>query len=191
MSRHWLTRKKNRLTKANAKRKKHIAAVVAYTAKVKRDIDDGVIQLPDPGLGCVWTLHDSGSSINAADHSKHFPGADVDKTPVAGTYTNANGQPFTNKGKFGVDVKSENMHDRHLEFLDAPVSMPIHSSNLWAKNGFRNIIEDTFGTTIHIDSGDQDPLVVRNGVYVMQMNVPKSLRCQHIADTPFRRHGTA
>ena len=36
--------------KAAARRNKQIASVVAYTAKIKADIDNGVIHLPDPGL---------------------------------------------------------------------------------------------------------------------------------------------
>ena len=141
-----------------------VNALVERSAQVKKDIDAGVIHLPHPGEGCVWALHDSGSSINAADHDRHFPGAELDATPVAGTYHNANGQPFTNKGQFDIPFRSENRHKRQLNFLDAPVSMPIYSSNLWAKQGFQSVLDETWGETTQKASGEKDPLVVRNGV---------------------------
>ena len=129
--------------------RKQVNAIVARTAQVKKDIDEGRIHLPDPGAGCVWTLYDSGSSINAAVHDAHFPGSALDNRPVAGTYVNANGQPFTNKGQFEINFKSENMHDRKIVYLDAPVAMPITSSHLWNNEGYRTVLDEDYGETTH------------------------------------------
>ena len=83
--------------------RKQVKALLARCARVAQAIEDGEIHLPDAGEGNVWTLYDSGSSINVSDHSKQFPGARVEHTANAGTFYSATGQPFTSKGKQIVD----------------------------------------------------------------------------------------
>ena len=70
---------------------------------------------------------------------------------------------------------SENRHARQTLYLDAPVSMPITSSHLWNAQGFRTTLDEDFGETLHKESGQTDPLIVRNGVYFLKMRVSKHL----------------
>ena len=60
-------------------------------------------------------------------------------------------------------------------FLDAHVSMPITSSHLWNAQGFRSTLEAGWGETVKKDTGETDPLIVRNGVYFIKMYVKKHI----------------
>ena len=149
--------------------------LVARVAHVKEEIDAGQIHLPEPGEGCVWSLFDSGSAINAANHKAHFPGATVEKDDRPNTYHSATGEAFQSKGKFEVPFLSENRHRRRTVYLDAPVAMPITSSNAWACDGFRSTLDEDWGDTVQKLTGETDPLIVRNGTYFMKMRVSSNL----------------
>ena len=142
---------------------------------MKAEIEQGIIDLPDPGEHCVWSLYDSGSSINAADLEHHFPGATPSKSGRVGTFHNATGQPFQNQGEFEIPWLSEYRHAWRTVYLDAPVSMPIISSNSWASDGFRTVLDEHWGQTTKKDNVETEPLIVRNGTYFMKMRVDGSL----------------
>ena len=70
-------------------------------------------------------------------------------------------------------------------YLDATVSLPITSGHLWNAQGFRTTLDEDTGETVHKETGQTDPLIVRNGVYFMRMRVRQTLlpKKQH---EPFR-----
>ena len=149
--------------KQACKQRRRMKDIIANVSRVHADIESGSIHLPDPGEGACWTLYDTGSSTNAADHAKHVPGAHLDDEPVPGNFLSATGEPFKNKGKFEIPWLSENRHKRKTIYLDAPVSMPITSGKLWNADGFRTTLEEDTGETVHKASGEKDPVVVRRG----------------------------
>ena len=70
-------------------------------------------------------------------------------------------------------------------YRDAPVSMPITSGHRWNEQGFRTTLDADTGETVHKETGETDPIIVRNGVYFMRMRVQQCLLPpkQHV---PFR-----
>ena len=160
------------------KQKKEWAHVMARVAQVKSDIDTRKIVLPDPGANAVWSILDSGSSIDAADFSKHFPGASLEKTEHFGaTYETATGEPFHNMGQFDLEWKTENGHQKNTRFNNAKVSIPIQSMDRWNAKGHRTTLDDADheSYTVHKDTGEVDPVINRAGVYFLKMFVHKRL----------------
>ena len=157
---------------------KEWAKVLERVAQVQSKIDDGTIVLPDPGRDGLWCILDSGSSIDAADHSKHFPGSKIHKTMSLGaTYQTATGEPFHNMGEMEIPFQTENRHDKQVSFNNAKVSMPILSMTRSNNNGHRTTLDDEWGDsyTVHKESGEEDPVVNRLGVYFMKIYVNKRL----------------
>ena len=68
------------------------------------------------------------------------------------------------------------------------VGMPIVSLHKVAREQHRIILEDDHGTIIHKPSGEQDPLLVRNGVYFMKMIVKHNL-LRPPSESGFARQG--
>ena len=73
---------------------------------------------------------------------------------------------------------------RETVFLDAPVSIPIVSSHRWNSEGFRSTLEADWGETVKKENGETDPLIMRNGAYVMNMRIDGSFLMQPDAPTP-------
>ena len=75
---------------------------------------------------------------------------------------------------------------QHTTFMNAPVAMPIQSMHEWNKMGHRTLLDTYAGITVHIETGEDDPVIVRNGAYFLKMIVSDS-----IARRPkdFRRPG--
>ena len=88
-----------------------------------------------------------------------------------GTFMSATEQPFSNDGEFNVPFRSHNGYAREVDFLNAPVSMPIVSSRRWNQTGHEGTLGGDYGSTCHLETGETDPLLCRNGVYFMKMNV--------------------
>lgn len=103
----------------------------------------------------------------------------------------ADGGEIKNGGEFDIVFRSPDGAMRRTTFQHAEVGLPIFSLNQVARDNHRVILDDDAGVIIHKPSGARFPFVVRNGVYFMQMKVPKALCLQQIGDTSFRRHGTA
>ena len=80
-------------------------------------------------------------------------------------------------------------HLRAVDFINAPVAMPILSVKRWNANGNRTILDEDSGVFIHKASGEEDPIVARNGVYFAKMIVKRSLLRQP-GETTFGRPGT-
>ena len=144
--------------------------------------------MPEPGEGCIWGLADSGSSIDIANHRRHFPGATLNSQPTGATYLSATGDPFENLGTFGVDFRTENYHEKHIEFNNGNVSMPIVSLRRWAKAGHRSTLDEDEGECLHKPTGEVDPYVARQGVYFMKMRVDQRISKGRPAD--FLRQGS-
>ena len=163
---------------------------VARIEAVFKKIADGEMVLSDPGEHAVRALYDSGSSIDAADHVRHFPGAQLihDDEPGA-TFASATGAPLTNDGNFDVPFRSYNGHKKETEFLNAPVAMPIVSVRRWDQNGHRSIVDEDSGVIIHKAAGEEYPDLGRSGAYFMNMLVRRNLlEPNRVQD--FKRRGT-
>ena len=141
----------------------------------------------DDDYTTVWALADTGSAAHVADHSKHFPGAILDATQAGARYTAANGTTFDNKGYFDVDRHTENHHKKHTRFAHGKVSMPILSIRLWAQDGHRNIFDADSGETIHLATGETDPIHGKLGAYFVKMILDPDI--VEGADSPFVRPG--
>ena len=84
----------------------------------------------------MWAIYDIGSSISAAKHEEHIPGADLKhKAELGAAYHTATGDPFYNKGNFDIEFETENKHMKTIDFNNANVSIPILSASLWNKQG--------------------------------------------------------
>ena len=157
-------------------REARLARSLALSAQVSAAIDSGEIVLPDPGRGAAWSILDSGSSRTAANHKKHFPGADLqDNEGRSNSYASATCELFSRTGKSGVDFKTENHHDRSVTFENANVATPIVSMHKWHRQGQRTTLEAETGNTYHVAKDEDDPLIVRSGVYFLNMHVDKYL----------------
>ena len=170
---------------------KHV--VMKLTAKVKgiqEKISNGQIILPHHGKGAVWVLVDSGSNINVADRDKHFPGAALthNKNPDVWCVLAANGTSFTPDGEFHMPFNTKSNHARTIDFSNANVAMPILHVKIWNSNGNRTTLDDTDGVFMHRASGEEDPSVARQGVYVANMIVKNELLTDP-HDQPLGRHG--
>ena len=119
----------------------------------------------------MWSILCTGSTICAADHNKIFSGAEIQTAASPGKYYTATGQEFGNDGEFRVDFKTENGHDKHTVFLNAPVAMPTISMHKWNRQGHRTLTDEHGGITTSIKDGTDDPVLCRNGVYFMKLYV--------------------
>ena len=180
----------NQTQKTKRTKQKLVAKLIAKVDKVVQDLSDGTIVLPDPGEGAIWVLVDSGSSITVADKDKHFPGAQLVHDKEHGSYQAATGQSFKADGHFRVDFRTENKHKRSVEFINAPVSMPILSVKRWNSQGNRTSVEGTYGLFVHKETGEEDYWVARSGVYVVNMYVHDKLLRNPNKHRPFGRRGT-
>ena len=66
---------------------------------------------------------------------------------------------------------------------------PTFSINQVARDKHRIIVDEDEGVIIHKPTGARIPFIMRNGVYFINMRVPKALA--RPADTHVRRHGMA
>lgn len=58
--------------------------------------------------------------------------------------------------------------------------MPIISSHPWNADGFRTTLDEHMGETVKKDNNEQDPLVVGNDVYFMNMRIDNTLLVPHV-----------
>ena len=115
------------------------------------------------------------------------PGSNLDPTPSGATYASATGDPFQNLGHFRVDFRTENLHERSVEFVNGKVSIPIISIRLWAKDGHRSIFDADSGETIKLSNGETDPIVAKQGVYFIKMRVGKDILSRPDPEQGFAR----
>ena len=90
-------------------------------------------------------------------------------------YVVANGGEIPNRGEWTLAFKTETGQPRRITFQNAEVGMPIISTNgLTAEqNEVTYRYED--GYILHVPTGERTPFIARNGVYVLQMRVPRRL----------------
>ena len=75
-----------------------------------------------------------------------------------------------------VPFRTENRHKRELTFYDAPVAMPIISTNVYNKqHNSKSLLDEDYGVLTQKDTGEEDPIVVRNGVYFLKMYVSNGI----------------
>ena len=74
-----------------------------------------------------------------------------------------------------MHFRSYNGYARTITYLNAKVAMPITSSRKRNQDGHEGILGADYGSTTHLQTGEQDPLVCRAGVYVMNMNVKRKI----------------
>ena len=70
---------------------------------------------------------------------------------------------------------TENGHKRGITFVNGNVSIPIMSIRLWAKDGQRSRFGDGEGETVHLPTGETDPILGRQGVYFMRVRVSNDI----------------
>ena len=90
----------------------------------------------------------------------------------------ANSTSFRSNCEFHVPFKTDNGHTRAIDFINAPVAMPIPSVKRWKATGNRTILDEHDGEFIHNSTGERDAIVARNGVYFAKMIARKSLLVQ-------------
>ena len=84
---------------------------------------------------------------------------------------------------------------RRTTFQNAEVGLPIVSLNQVARDNHRVILDDDAGVIIHKPTGAEFPFVVRHGVYLMTLRVPKALvtpdQIPPVPEADFGRQGRA
>ena len=132
--------------------------------------------LPDPGPDAIWGLYDSGSSIDAANRSAHFPGSNLKEAKETGAvYQTATGDPFYNMGEFDVCFKTDGGLTENVSFNNTNVSMPILSVNKHNRRGYRSMLDEDDGYIEHKATGKREPLLCRAGVYFLKLHVHRRL----------------
>ena len=122
----------------------------------------------------MWSILDSGSGITAADHDVHFPGADLHGlNEKAKTFHSATGEAFKQAGNSGIPFKTQNNHDRQVTFDTAKVALHIGSMHDWNCQGHRTTLDEHTGSTLHLKKNEEDPVLVRSGVYFIKMFVKR------------------
>ena len=74
-----------------------------------------------------------------------------------------------------IPFKTENKHDRAVNFENAKVAIPIVSMHEWNCMGHRTTLDADWGVTHHLANNEDDPVLIRSGVYFLKMYVDKSL----------------
>ena len=95
----------------------------AQIAAIAQDVKSGKIQLPDLTLesneewDVLWSLLDSGSSVDVVDMDKFFPGAVVQKPKGADKcFTAANGTRVPNLGSAVIPARTQEGDDLTTEW---------------------------------------------------------------------------
>ena len=128
----------------------HVAAFVCQ-------IVSGQLQVPEPedGIrkGKILNLLDSGSSIHAASHAKHYKGATLKNRHKKTGYHAANGSPIKTEGEIEIPFTVNEGHDGTVTYINANVDMPILSTNGLAKDQNRISYEEHDGEILHKPTG--------------------------------------
>ena len=151
-------------------------------AAIAADIANGKIKLPDVTLESndewevLWSLVDSGSSIDAVNMEKVFPGAKI-KEPRPGSrgFAAANGTTVADKGSAVIPARTLERDDITAEWKNADVAMPIMSTKKRTQGGKGGWYHETGGSIINPRAAIKSDFVESDGVYLMKILVPKSL----------------
>ena len=95
------------------------------------------------------------------------------------------GDPQPGGGK--AASKTETGSRKPFTFQNASVGMPIISTNCLAREDNDITFRANDGYVLHNPTGERTPFVARDGVYFMQMRVPRSLLGDQVPGVP--RHG--
>ena len=131
----------------------------------------------DQDLVTVWALLDAGSAVNVVDFEKHFPGIKVKESSAQRKgvkYLTAGGGEIPNRGEGEIHYKTVIGEHKVTVFQNASVGMPILSTNCVAHEGNDITYRKTDGYLTNTTTGKQTPFIEREGVYFMQMQVPKA-----------------
>ena len=160
-----------KVSQKDKRRKKEWDRVNALCTQVAADIKSGDLVLPKLERNEIWSNFDSGSTMCAADHKESFPGATLKDSSSSGNYYTATCQCVCNDGELAVPSKTENGHDKSVNYLNAGVAMPMTSMHTWNKHGHRTLLDEHGGVTTCIHEDTIDPVQCRHGVYVIKMYV--------------------
>ena len=107
-------------------------------AAVVQKIVDGQLEVPAPedGItkGKMLNRLDSGSSIHAASHTRHYKGTKLVNRHQKTGFTAANGSLIKTEGEMTEPFTVNEGHDGTVTYINADVEMPILSTNGLAKN---------------------------------------------------------
>ena len=152
--RHLLQlKRKLNLQKQKRSNQKIAARRVAKVEDAQEIISSGKIVLLDPGEGAIWVLVDSGSSINAAAHSRHFPGAKLEPPNADAMCQSATGHKFSNDGQFHIPCRTDAGHRRSTDLLNTKVSVPVMSVNELNAPRNKAAFEDQYGRFVQTETG--------------------------------------
>ena len=59
---------------------------------------------------------------------------------------------------------TESGHKKQATFLTAKLQMPIISQHGWNTDGHTTLTDEHGGITVHVASGEDDPVICRNGI---------------------------
>ena len=108
--------------------------------------------------------------------TKRFPGAILKRSegqPRGLRYVTAGGGEIKNQCEFTSVSKPSDGSMRKTPLQNAQVGLPTFSLHQVAKDNHRVILAEDAGVIVRKPSGAESPFVVRNGVYFMQLRVPK------------------
>ena len=140
-------------------------------AKIAEDIKSDKLQLPDASLEsdddwvALWSLVDSGSSVNVGNVAKVFPGAKIKRAPSrARPFKTTNGGSVPNLCSAEVDARTAEGEDIAIVRSHADVEMQIPSANRLSQGGKGIWYHENGGPIIDHSKCTQSDLIEAGGV---------------------------
>lgn len=132
----------------------------------------------DSEYDAIWALVDSGSSVHVINVERIFPGATIDKPPHdAKGFKCANGGVVPHRGSAIVPFKTVNGLQTVCKWNNAPVSMPVLSTDELSDNGKSLLYNTEDGYVVHPSNKHTSRFLAANGVCFLKMLVPKKYTC--------------
>ena len=150
--------------------------------KIVASLKNGTMQFPELVDECeddrdfdhVWALMDSGSFVNIANHSKHFPNSKLRPSELqrqGNRCAAANGSEIAMKEEMVVKAYTDNGDKAQVTFQNGDVHLPILSVARLSDHHY-TLFHDTGGTLTHRKSKRQTKFVKKDGVYFIRLRVP-------------------
>ena len=171
---------KVKFSKTPLKKKK--AFTMKQIAAIAEEVNTGKIKLPDLTLDsneeweALWALVDSGSSVHVVDMATTFPSAKVKKPhPRAQGFKVADGSHVPDRGSAELKARTQEGDNLTINWKNAPVAMPILSTNLLSKGGKAVWYHENGGSIVNPQASTKSDFVESGGVYFINILVPGSL----------------
>ena len=151
-------------------------------AAIAKKVEKGEVQLPDLDLPsdadyvAIWSLVDSGSSVNVVDATKLFPKSKVHPPPPGHKgFTVANGVRIPHRGFVHTEIQTVEGEKYVVRWKNAAVSMPILSTHAMARNTKRLEYDEDEGIIRDKLTGKTTKFYQAGSVYFVPLLIKKSL----------------